>query len=249
MPYSQDEKKAASLTSHPSQPKTHLLPWRVLPESSYHYDDEEFGIHNKPFAFAADVAARIPITAEAIYILADNDQLGGGLISIAEDEDGILPSNKLQITMRVYADSHDIIRATNVSYVQSHHKEIGLRIHVREKTHYTLVRYSYSTPEYNHSGTWLHPQIHSHQRDSTPIYDFLPLTIIELPNTPPQLCSRHWRPFEKGPLQHHYAVIFQPAHVCRGRTLFSLQRSRSDEMLPHSRCRPIGRAFGLRMVS
>ena len=110
----------------------HILPWRILPHDSYRYDNPKFGVHSQPFAFAADVAARIPISSESIYIIGDAEDLCTGLISFTEDdgEGDMLPSNKLQVNLRIYSHTHEMIHATDVSYVRSHQGDIGLRIHV-----------------------------------------------------------------------------------------------------------------------
>lgn len=121
------------------QLKTHLIPWRTLPRGSYQYEDPDYGIHNQPFVLAADVAARIPTSSEAIYILADGDGLAPGHIRIMEDQDGVLPHNKVQINVRIYANTNQAIHGTNVSYVQSHHREIGIRINVSLTTPSSLL--------------------------------------------------------------------------------------------------------------
>lgn len=208
---------------HNPQLKTHVLPWRILPYGSYRYDDPDFGGHNQPFVYAADISATIPLNSEAMYVLGDGDGLGSGLINIFEDpdeKDEKFTSGDVQISLRMYYNSPQMVKFTNISYVQSPQGERGLRIHVSyairsfcllgidERCDIALL--DSRTAGYERR---LGTQIHCHNCKTAPLLTWLPSTAAQLPYTPPQLRACRRRPRRESALQIHNVVILKSTYV------------------------------------
>lgn len=109
------------------QPHTFPLPWKVQPRGKYTPAEDR----STSYAYAADLTAELPVTSAVMYILSEGDNLGAGAIHVYEDSEDKLVGSDLLVDVRVFYNSPEVQKATNISFVHDAlHNENGVRIRV-----------------------------------------------------------------------------------------------------------------------
>ena len=107
-------------------PKVYSLPWKVQPRGSYVPNQE----HGTSYSYVADLAAELPISSKEMYILADGDHMGSGVINIYEDNQNKLTGSDILVDVKMFYDNPMVLGMTEISYVHSPKNENGVRMTV-----------------------------------------------------------------------------------------------------------------------
>ncbi|KAI0687859.1 hypothetical protein BC835DRAFT_376418 [Cytidiella melzeri] len=104
------------------------LPWAISTKGSYSLNQEAG--HSRPYAYAADFNAELPMSAKEMYVLAEGATCGDGAINIYEDtQDNALGGSNVLVDVRVYYDNPQVVKMTKVKTVWAADDEWGVRIH------------------------------------------------------------------------------------------------------------------------
>lgn len=107
-------------------PKAFHLPWKLQPKGSYAPQQEA----GTSYAYVADLSAELPVLSKEVYVLAEGDLLGNGVINIYEDNENKLVGSDLLVDVKMYYDDPMALKMTEISYAHSPKDENGVRIHV-----------------------------------------------------------------------------------------------------------------------
>lgn len=123
----QDSAKAIGFNNN-NHLSAHSLPWKVLPKGIY-FEPEDTDGSGTPYAYAADLSAEIPVSSESMSVLAEGAGFGSGVINIFEDSED-KHAGDVHVDVRMFYNAPQILKLTNISYVQAPGNENGVRIHV-----------------------------------------------------------------------------------------------------------------------
>ncbi|KAI0086962.1 hypothetical protein BDY19DRAFT_995394 [Irpex rosettiformis] len=105
-------------------PKVYSLPWKPQPGGRYVPNQE----YCTAYPYVADLAAELPVSSKELYILADGDHFGNGVINVYEDNENKLVGSDIFVDVKMYYDNPIAVKMTDISYVHSMKNENGVRI-------------------------------------------------------------------------------------------------------------------------